>query len=104
MEEVSDETNSFEHCTAGKRWMKAPATRWWWSIGRTRPGKGYDRSMKALSIGAGRNLGARARADSDKYKYHPAVLMADIFDTETKRAVFRGVMPKGLSGSSERTR
>lgn len=47
------------------------------------------------------DIGAPALADSDHYEYKPGTLLVDIFDAKTRKAVFRGVIVGGLSGSPE---
>jgi len=47
------------------------------------------------------DIGAPALADSDHYEYKPGTLLVDIFETKTRKAVFRGVIVGGLSGSPE---
>jgi hypothetical protein len=64
-------------------------------------GKQTFREFYSNSPGFGwHNVGAPALADSDEYEYYPGTLIVDIFDAKTKRAVFRGVAPNELSGSS----
>jgi len=47
------------------------------------------------------DIGAPALADSDHYEYKPGTLLVDIFETKSRKAVFRGVIVGGLSGSPE---
>lgn len=48
------------------------------------------------------SVGAPALADSDVYEYKEGTLVIDIFDAQTKRAVFRGVAKKVTSNPGTR--
>jgi len=64
------------------------------------PGKQTFRALYADWPGYGwHNVGAPALADSTDYDYKPGTLLVDIFDTKTKRVVFRGVA-QDLTGKS----
>ena len=66
----------------------------------TSPGKQTFRSFYADWPGYGwHNVGAPALADSTAYDYKPGTLVVDIFDTKTRKVVFRGVA-QGLTSKS----